>query len=462
MVRGRECMIGDSTQRNQEFRRSLLAIALPVALQNLLSSSVNLVDNLMVGQLGDSAIAGLGIANQVFFLMLFLIFGINNGGAILVSQFWGKKDVANIRRVLGICLSLGVLAATVFTGLTVFFPQMVIALFSSDPAVIALGSSYLQVVGLSYIATAVSFSFAILLRSVEKATPPMIISFITISLNCLGNYALIFGAFGFPRMGVVGSALATCIARYLECIMLVTVVYLRKYPLAARLRELFAYGGSLFARYIQRAVPVIFQEFSWALGIVLYQVIYARIGTSAVAAVNIVSTFERFLFVVFVGLGSAAGVTIGKNIGEGREANAQHLGLRYSSLGVAFGVVLGALLMVWGNWILQFYQISAQVKDLAAGMFMVTGCILWMKAGNMLLISGIFRSGGDTRFAFLLDTAGIWLVGLPLGLWAAFALHLNPVWVFLLIAVEEVVKLAIAAYRFYSRKWINNLVVDLS
>ena len=454
-------MIIDSALRRREFLRSLFTIALPVATQNLLSSSVNLVDNLMVGQLGDVAIAGLGIANQVFFLMLFLIFGINNGGAILVSQFWGKKDLVNVHRVLGICLILGIAAASVFTVLTLVFPRWVIGLFSVDPAVISLGADYLQVVGLSYIATAISFSFAILLRSVEKATPPMVISLVTIGLNCLGNYALIFGEFGFPKLGVVGSAIATCYARYAECLLLVGLVYSRKYPLAAKLRKMLEIPRALALRYIQRAVPVIFQEFSWALGITLYQVIYARIGTAAVAAVNIVSTFERFLFVVFVGLGSSAGVMIGKSIGQDRENQAHWLGRQYCTLGVAAALVIGALIIILRNWVLGFYQISAEVHDLAAGMFLVLGFILWMKAGNMLLISGIFRSGGDTKFAFLLDTAGVWLVGLPLGMLAAFFGHFDPVLVYLVIGAEELVKLAIAAYRFNSRKWINNLVVDL-
>jgi putative MATE family efflux protein len=450
------------SEKRSAFMLSLITIAVPVALQNLLSSSVNLLDNLMIGQLGDSAIAGLGIANQVFFLMLFIIFGINNGGAILVSQFWGKKDIPNIRRVLGICLSLGFASASIFTAVSIFSPAFVIRLFSADEQVIASGSAYLGIVGFSYIATAVSFSFAILLRSVEKAFAPMIISFIAVALNCAGNYVLIFGLYGFPRMGVAGAALATCIARYAECALLLILVYAKKYPLAGKIREFFGFSRELLARYAQRAVPVIFQEFSWALGITLYQVIYARIGTAALAAVNIVSTFERFLFVVFVGIGSAAGVMVGKSIGEDKNDQAHWLGKNYCRLGVAAAFVLGGVILVFRNRVLQYYQISPEVILLASGMFTVLAFLLWMKAGNMLLISGVFRSGGDTRFAFILDTAGVWAVGLPLGLLVAFAFHANPVWVYLLIGTEELIKLAFAAHRFNSRKWINNLVKNIA
>lgn len=447
--------------KRTDFFRSLLTVALPVAIQNLLSSSVNLLDNLMIGQLGDSAIAGLGIANQVFFLMLFIIFGINNGGAILVSQFWGKKDVANIRRVLGLCLSLGLAAAGVFTVVTVFFPGTVIALFSADSEVIKLGADYLGLVGLSYIATSISFAYAIQLRSVEKATAPMVISLITIGINCVGNYVLIFGLFGFPRMGVVGSALATCIARYIECFLLLVVVYAKQYPLAGKIRELFSFTRELSARYFSRSVPVIAQEFSWALGITLYQVVYARIGTAALAAVNIVSTFERFLFVAFVGLGSAAGVMIGKSIGEEREEYAQWLGKQYVRLGVFVAIILGFIILGLRGWVLGFYLISPEVLHLASGMFLMLTFLLWMKAGNMLLISGVFRSGGDTRFAFFLDTAGVWLVGLPLGVLMAFVFHASPVWVYLIIGAEEVIKLFLATWRFKSQKWINNLVSSI-
>jgi putative MATE family efflux protein len=443
--------------RDSTYFKTLMRIAVPIASQHFITSSLNAVDVIMIGQLGETAVAAVGLANQVFFLLILLLFGISSGAAMFTAQFWGKEDIESIHKVLGIGLMLGIASSLLFSFAALVFPEFILSIYSKDPAVIALGSTYLRRVALSYVFTSITFSFASVLRSTENVKLPMFVSIVALSINTVLNYLLIFGNFGFPKMGVEGAAIATLIARSLECVTLLTLTYRLRTPVAARLSELLGFNRDFILRYLRIALPVMFNEMMWSLGITVYNIVYARIGTESIAAVNISATIENMAFVLFIGISNAAAIMIGKRIGANEEDTAFTDGKRTLILGMAGAVLVGIIILVGKDAVLSLYQISETARQYASLILTITSFVLWIRVSNMIMIVGIFRSGGDTRFSFILDVGSVWLVGVPFALIGAFVFHLPVYGVVLMIMAEEVVKMFIGFWRFSSRKWINNL-----
>jgi putative MATE family efflux protein len=442
---------------DREYFTTLVKIALPIAIQNFISSSLNAVGVLLIGQLGDTSVAAVGLANQVFFLFSLMLFGITSGSAIFTAQYWGSGDLHGIRKIVLLCLSLTLAPGIFFTVIAIGFPQVAMGLYTRDPAVIKLGSDYLQIIGISYLATAVSFTFASQMRSTGSVRPPMLVSVVALGLGTLVNYTLIFGKFGLPVMGVRGAALGTCLARLVECAAMLAVTYLGRFPTAARLADFTGLSQKFFQHYSVIVLPVAANETIWALGITIYNMIYARIGTEAIAAINITSTIDSMAFVVFIGISNASAIMIGNRIGAGEEEKAIQYARRALILGIALALVMGALVLLFSGTILAYYKVSETAAVNARGILTVLACGLWMRVTNMIIIAGILRSGGDTRFAMFLDICTVWFVGIPMALLGTFVFHLPVYWVVTMVMADELTKFIGGIYRFRTHKWINNL-----
>jgi putative MATE family efflux protein len=442
---------------DKAYYKTLMRIALPIVAQHFITSTLNAVDVIMIGQLGETAVAAVGLANQVFFLLMLLLFGISSGAGMFTAQFWGKRDLVNIHKVLGIGLLLGMGSSLLFSLAALLFPEFILGIYSKDPAVVALGSVYLRRVAYSYLFTSITFSFASVLRSTENVKLPMFVSIVALSLNTLMNYSLIFGNFGFPEMGVEGAATATLIARSLECFTLVMLTYRLRTPVAATFKKLLSFDRVFLQRYLKVALPVVFNEMIWSLGITIYNIIYARIGTESIAAVNISVTIEGMAFVLFIGISNAAAIMIGNRIGANEEKKAYEYARRTLMIALIGSFKVGAAILISKDAILAFYQISETARMYSSMILTIAGLTLWIRAMNLTLIIGIFRSGGDTRFSLLLDAGSVWLVGVPLALIGAFVLHLPVYGVVVMVMSEEFVKMLIGFWRFASRRWINNL-----
>jgi putative MATE family efflux protein len=443
---------------DKEFFPTLLRLAAPIALQNLIIFSMGMVDIIMIGQLGETPVAAIGLAEQPFFLFVLLLFGISSGAAIFTAQFWGRKDIRRIRSVLGICLLLSLAASLVFTLVAIIIPDQVLSLYSTDAAVVKLGSRYLRIVGLSYVATAITYGYSAVLRSMESARLPLITSLISLSFSTGLSYGLIFGRFGLPQLGVTGAALAICLARYLECILLLSIIYSRKLPVAATIREMLDLKAISLGQFFKTTGPVILTEMAWSLGITTYHAVYARIGTEAIAAVNIAVTIDRVLFVAFLAMGNACAIMIGNRIGAGELARAEAHAKRFLILGPIGAVIIGLVVLASADTILSLYQVSDLTLTYAHNILRVMALTLTIRVLNLLLLIGILRSGGDTRFALAVDALIIWGVGVPLAFIGAFFLHLPVYGVFLLVMTEEVIKLGLGLWRFFTGKWIHDLV----
>ena len=365
--------------RDREYLSTLIKIALPIAAQNFIGSSLNAVGVLMIGQMGEVSVAAVGLANQVFFLLNLSLFGIVSGSAIFTAQFWGRGETGGIRKVVWLCLGLTLLLGAFFTVVALGFPRQALSLYTADSAVIELGSQYLSIIGWSYLVTAVTFTFAVQLRSTGHVYPPTIVSVIALALGTALNYGFIFGEFGLPKMGVPGAALGTTLARLLECAAMLLVTYLRKYPTAARLADLRGIGREFVRRYLLTVLPVAANEIMWSVGITIYNMVYARISTEAIAAVNITATIEGIAFVIFIGLGNASAIMIGNRIGAGEEDKAYLYARRALKMGVVLGMLSGLVIIALNSSIIAQYKISAQAAENARGILMGMGCVLWMK-----------------------------------------------------------------------------------
>lgn len=446
-------------QFDRPFLRALFTLALPIIVQNGISASLNAIDVMMLGQMGEVPVASVGLANQVFFLLTFMLFGVSSGAAIFSAQYWGKGDLAGIRRVLGLALMLNSAAALFFMVAALALPSQVLAIYTADPAVIATGTGYLRIAGWSYLLTAVSFSFASTLRATGNVRLPMMASVLAISFKTGLSYVLIFGKLGFPAMGVEGAALATLLARVLECTVLVIAAYRSKSPAAARLHELLDIRRDFLASFLKLAMPVAVNETLWSLGISVYNLAYARIGTESIAAVNIAGTIESLAFVIFIGISDATGILIGNRIGAGEQDTAFEYARRSLTLGTLAALGVGVLILVLRGPLLTLYAVSPQALGYANRILLVMGFTLWVRISNMTLIVGILRSGGDTRFGLLLDIGTVWAIGVPLALLGAFVLHLPVYWVYLMVMSEEVIKYVWALRRFHSGRWMRDVTV---
>jgi len=421
---------------DKKFLSSMLKLATPIMLQNLVFASLNLVDGVMIGQLGESAVAAVGVANQIFFLVSLLSFGIGSGSAIFAAQYWGRKDIKRIQSVLGLSLLMSITGALIFSLVAILFPVQVISIYSKDPTVISQGSTYLQIVAFSYVITAITNCFAFVLRSTENVKLPLLTSIIALSLNTLMNYGLILGNFGLPALGVKGAAFATIISRLVEVILLLLIIYRRKLPVAAKLPALLNFRILSMKKFFNTTLPVIATEIVWSFGITTYNVVYARIGTESIAAVNIAGTLDRIIFVVFIGLGNACAIMIGNLIGAEENEIATSYAKKYLALGALGASLLGLIMALFANPLLAFYNISEITIDFSVKLIRLMAISLPVRSLNLILLIGILRAGGDTRVAFFIDAASVWVVGVPMALIGAFVLGLPVHWVYLMVLAD--------------------------
>ena len=443
--------------RDREYLSRLINTALPIAIQNLVSSSLNAVGVLMIGQLGAVSIAAVGLANQIFFLYNLMMFGIISGACIFTAQFWGNGDVHGIRKVVGLSLGLSLIAGMFFTVLALVFPRAAMGIYTNDPQVIELGVQYLQIIGTSYLITGISLTFGMQLRSTGNVRLPMVVSVVALGLGAGLNYVLIFGKLGLPVMGVSGAALGTAIARLLECVAMVAVTYLGHQPTAVYWQDMRDISAAFLKRFYATVLPVTANEAIWSLGITIYNIIYARVGTEAIAAVNIASTIESLFFTVFIGLCNASAILIGNRIGAGEEAKAYVYARRGIFLGLGLAVIAGVSMALISAPVVTYFKVSAVTANNARNILLVLACAYWARVSNMMLIVGILRSGGDTRFSLYLDAGTVWFVGIPMALLGAYVFHLPIYWIVAMVMMDDVTKMAVGLYRFLSKKWINNL-----
>ena len=438
--------------------KSLFVIALPIILQNLMQSTVNMLDTLMVGQLGSVEIASVGLGNQIYMLLNMVLFGISSGGAIFIAQFWGKKENSGIWKMEGVMFSFSIVIALIFTFASVFFPKFLIGLYSKDFHVIEIGARYLRIVAFSFPFFAMSFAFSMALRSTEHVKLPMVATMISLVLNAILNYLLIFGIGFFPSLGIVGAAIATCISRIVECFILFIVAYSKKYEVASSVKNLFSFTFFEIRKFIKIAFPVIINEAIWGLGTSMHSLIMGRTSTEAISAFNITGTISQITWVFFIGVGNAAGIIIGKKIGEGNETEARKYANTLSWFMPVMAIFIGLLLIPISKFLPFMFNVEANILVQAKMMLMILMCCYPLNAFNMCWVVGICRAGGDTVFAAIIDVCFMWIIAIPLAACVAYFTNVQPYIIYICLLSEQIFKAIVGFYRIKSGKWLHNVV----
>ncbi len=443
-------------KKDKEFYIRLFVITLPIAMQSLITSSLNMLDTMMIGKIGELELASVGIANQYYFLFSLLTNAISIGSGVLIAQLWGKKDTINIKRTLSRSLFYSLVLTIVFMILGLIMPNKIMAIFNNDPTVIKIGVDYLKIVVISYLFTTITFTFASGLRSIGNTRLPMLGSFIGLIVNGVLNAILIFGLLGAPKMGIKGAALA----RIVEFLIVVGVIYTKVDVLKLRFKDMLELPKSLSITLNKVTLPILANEACWALGNITYTAIYARIGTSAAASIQICSTVMNLFMIVTFGLANAAVVIIGNEIGANRESEAISASKKISSLSVKISIVLAIVLALLAKPIVSFFNVSAEVKMAAQYILYIYALVMVFKVYNAVMIVGILRGGGDATYGSILQGLTLWLIGIPLAAFAAFIIKLPVYFVVMFAAVEEIIKVFFMMKRFKSFKWIKNMVND--
>ncbi len=448
-------------KKDHNFYKTLFSIGIPIAIQSLFSTSLNIVDSLMVGGLQEEALAAVGLANQYFYFFILIIFGICSGSATFTAQFWGNKDIRNIKRTLGVVLVSCGIISLIFTLGAILIPQHIMGIFIKDVEVIELGSTFLRIIGMSYIITSISFAYSTSCRSIGETKAIMKASTISLICNTILNYVLIYGKFGMPAMGVSGCALATLIARIVELILILRFVYGKNTALAANLQELLDISKDFIVKFYKTTLPVIFNEALWSLGVITYSIAYGRISTAAVAAIQICNVVQNLFMIVAKSLSTASAVMIGNKIGENDDDTVKLYVRKFFVLSIVLGAVTGILMGLLAPVFVNFYNIKPEVKIEAIKTLYVIGVYLAIKFFNVIMVVGFFRSGGDTTFACLLDAGTVWIIGIPLAFVGVLVFNLPLHWVVALISLEELIKALIGLPRIISYKWVRNVVEDM-
>ena len=441
------------------FWRIALKLAFPVAMQNLLTSSFILVDTIMVGQLGDLSLSAVGMAGQFGWFLNMITFGMCSGAAVFISQYWGAKDTAGIRRTYGIAVVSVCLISALFFVIGLLFPEGVVRIFNREPDVVEAGAAYLRIACWSYLATGVNMVFCIVLRSTENVKLPMYVSLVTTVLNAFMDYGLIFGAFGMPEMGIRGAALATVISAWAGPVLILSVSAIQRNMLISPIKELFGFNKRSIAEYYEKATPVIINETLWGLGTLLFSVIFANLGYQYYAAVTIFRTFDYIAFVFFIGLCNASSIMVGKNVGAGHIKRAVEDSRRFVLFVSLCSVLTGVLIIIFRFQLASVFNLSGSITPetlkLTASLLLVYGIELPMRNLPYILIVGTFRPGGDTKIGMKLDLLSLWLCSVPLTILAAFVFKLPFIAVFAIMYIaEDYLKVILCVKYYFTYNWL--------
>lgn len=444
---------------DKSFYQTIVLIAVPIVLQNLISIGLNMADTIMIGKLGVNELAAVGSANRLYFVFSTLCFGIYSGAAVYVSQYWGVRDIPNIRKTFGIDILLGSIASLLFTLAALLAGPQILGLFTQDPLVIELGDQYMSIAALSYFFTAMSFAVNFNSRAIHNLKVPTLINFMALFINLGLNYCLIFGKFGFPMLGVRGAALATLVARIAEfCCMLLFVYHDRLHPLAGSLRELFSFDRGMLRRVLDTAFPVVLSEGAWSLGTTVYYIAYGMLGPSAIAVMQVASTINDLFQSMFFGVGNASAVMIGNELGRRKQDLAYSYAGTFLKITLVINIVVSLGLYFSRGLITGIYDFDAATNLTLAQTLAVYAAYTSPKMFTYVLFCGILRAGGDTKICALMDIVSVWCIGVPLAFLGVMVFHLALPQVVAMVFFEEIIKLVISFRRYRSKKWIHTLI----
>lgn len=442
---------------DKRFYANVFRLVMPMALQNLINVGVTSTDVIMLGRVGETALSGVSLANQVYFILSLLFFGLTSGACVLTAQYWGKKDTRTIEKVMGMSFRISLLGGLVF-GIAAFLaPQHLMRIFTGEPEIIAEGVRYLKIVSFSYVLSAFTNVYLNIIRSIEKVVIATVVYGTSLCANIVLNAVFIFGLFGCPAMGAAGAALGTLCSRVIEVLIVVYYAVRRNQIVRIRIKDLFVKDRDLSRDFLTYAFPVLLNELAWGAGMAAISAIVGHLGSASVAAHSVTQVCRQLSMVIAFGVSNATSIMIGKAIGEKKEALAREYGRRFLRLSILFGVGGGILLLAITPVVCAVMKLSVLAKSYLTVMMVIMSYYAAAQSVNSTLIVGVFRAGGDTRFGLILDVGVMWLCSIAAAAVGAFVIGIPMPWVYILLCSDEVIKVPFSIWRYRSYKWLKNI-----
>lgn len=436
------------------FFRSVCALAIPVALQSLLQSSFSVVDQVMLGQLGEVTIAGVGFAGKFSSIFSVVASAVGAVAGIMISQYLGQRNRAEVRRSFYGNLYISVALGLVFTLLCLLLPEPIMGLYTRDGATRAEAAGYLRILSATFLPMAGATMLSTLLRCMEKARLPLYATIVSALLNTALNAVLIFDLLGFAPMGAKGAAIATAISQLVNFLLMLLLLLRCDHVLRGTQR---AQGHFNWKQYGAMLLPLLICEVFWSLGENVYAAIYGHMSTEASAAMNLVNPVQGIMIGALCGLSQAAGVIIGRLLGEKKFDEAYHASKKLLLYGLCGALLLSCAVVAVSPLYVRIYEVEGSVRRMARQIMLAYAIVAPFKVLNMILGGGILRSGGRTGCVMAIDLLGTWVFGVPIGLLTAFALQLPVAWVYFFLSLEEAVRFAISLVVFHRKKWMLSL-----
>lgn len=448
-----------ATKGSSSFNKDILRLAVPIVLQNIVTTAVNSADVIMLGFVGQDALSAGSLANQVMFILNLVYTGISSGVIMLAAQYWGKKDTKTIEHIMGIGMQLSMFISSMFFIMAFFFPHILMRIFTNDINLIYAGIPYLRMVSFSYLFMSFSQVYLCAMRSIERVHFSTVTNAVALILNIIFNAVFIFGLFGAPKLGILGVALATVIARGVEFTICVIDNFIPK-AIHFHIKNILEVNKILFFDFMKYSLPAFGNEIVWGVAFSMYSVIMGHLDSDIVAANAVVVVARNLGTVACFGIADAGAIILGKSIGSGNtdtiKSDSSHFVKITSMSAVVGGIVIFLLRPVFFT----MADLTPTAKSYLGIMLFINMYYIVGQAFNTAMICGVFRSGGDSKWGFFCDIIDMWCYSVPLGFISAFVLKLPPMWVYFLICTDEFVKIPFVYKHYKSYKWLKNITRD--
>ena len=443
--------------RDKEFYRQAVAIAVPISLQSMITIGVNLMDNIMVGSLGEIVLSGTSLANQFISLFHICCMGIAMGASVMTARFWGMQDIEALKKTITLMLRFCLGMAVLFTIPSISVPAVLMRLYTPDSNVIFQGILYYRWIWPCFALQGLSLTCTIVLRSVGQVRLPLYSSVGAFFVNVFFNYVFIFGKFGFPRMEIQGAAIGTLIARVFEFALICGYFFLKDQKIKYRINNFFMECSSLIREYIRVAIPVFISDGLLALGSSAVAMIMGRIGKEFVSANSITFVTQQLSTVLIQGVCHAGCIVTGHTLGRGEKKKAQEQAWTFLAMGILIGATAGGIIQLISETVISFYNITEQTREIARQLMGAISLIVVFQATNSIMMKGVLRGGGDTRFLMVADILFLWVMSVPLGALAGLCWHLSAFWVYSFLKIDQILKAFWCVTRLKSGKWMKGI-----
>lgn len=444
--------------KRKTFLDSVIGIALPVGLQSMFQSSFAMIDELMVGQLGSTAVSAVEVAGRPAFIYSVVVGACASITGIMISQYLGMKDKKMADRSLCVNIAVTVVLAILFTVVCLLFPAQIVSIYIKDDLdILIAGQAYLVQIVWTYLPLALSSILSVMIRCMDRAVWPLFAGIASTIVNTGLNYALIFGRLGLPALGVTGAAIASVISQLVNLLLIAAMFYRVRIHGQDTFHFSLSLGAAGYRQYLVILLPILINEFLWSVGQNVNTFIYGHLEQGDLAAMSMTGPIQGLFIGALSGISQAAGILIGKRLGAGEYDRAYRESKKLLWYGFLGSLILSALLLLLRGPYVQLYKVEPYVRDTAKGLLLMFGILAPVKVSNMILGGGIIRSGGKTSYIMVIDMVGTWLVGMPLGLVTAFVFRFPVTWVYFILSQEELARFVLTVFVFRRRSWMRSI-----